>query len=73
MLPHHSTWLVEAYSDAVTPEYGYMVIDNKPKTLETHRFQTGILVTKRQLFTRRKNSWSKFLYICMYCVKINNP
>ena len=58
MLPHHNAWLLEANADAVTPEYGYMVIDNKPKTLETHHFELVYLVTKLQLFTRRKNSCS---------------
>ena len=42
MLRYHSAWLVDAYADTVTPEYEYMVIYNKLKTLETHRFRTGI-------------------------------
>ena len=54
MLPHHSAWLVEAYSDAVTPEYGYMVIDNKLKTLETHRFRTGIFSEETPEFYSEK-------------------
>ena len=54
MLPHHSAWLVDAYSDAVTPDYGYMVIDNKPKTLETHRFRTGIFSDETPAFYSEK-------------------
>ena len=53
MLPHHSAWLVVAYFDAVTP-YGYMVIANKPKTLETHRFRTGIFSDETPAFNSEK-------------------
>ena len=54
MLFQHSAWLVEAYADAVTPEYGYMVIDNKSKTLETHRFRTGIFIDETPAFYSEK-------------------
>ena len=58
MLLHHSAWLVEAYSDAVILDYGYMVIYNKPKTLDTHRFRTCIFSDETPAFSRRKNSCS---------------
>ena len=50
MFPHHSAWLVDTYADAVTQEYVFMVIDNKLKTLETHRFQTGKFSEKTPAF-----------------------
>ena len=54
MLPHHSALLVEAYADAVRPDYGYMVINNKPKTLENHRFRTGIFSDEPPAFYSEK-------------------
>ena len=58
MLPHHSAWLVNAYFDAVTLEYGYIVIDNKPNTLETHRFRTGIFSDESPGLYSEKNNCS---------------
>ena len=50
ILFYHSEWLVEAYADAVTPDNGNMVIDNKPKTSETHRFRTRIFSDETPAF-----------------------
>jgi hypothetical protein len=42
LLPGNSNWLMEAFDDATSCPYGYLLIDNHPRTLDCHRFRTRI-------------------------------
>jgi len=50
MLPQHSAWLVEAFADAVSSPYGYLVIDNHAKSKDNHRFRSGIFSDETTTF-----------------------
>jgi hypothetical protein len=41
--PHKARFLVDAYNDATTQPFSYLMIDFKPQTEEDMRVQTGIL------------------------------
>ena len=43
ILPKNSQWLMDAYADATTKPYGYLVIDNSPHCDPIFRFQTNIV------------------------------
>ena len=42
MYPGHSKYMVEAFKDATSGPYGYLLIDMKPYTEETYRLRTNI-------------------------------
>ena len=42
LLPKNSQWLIDAFSDATTRPYGYLVIDNSPHCDPMYRFRTNI-------------------------------
>lgn len=45
--PHNSCFLVEAYQDATSEPYTYLMLDFKPETLDERRILTGILPGER--------------------------
>ena len=43
MSPHRSGWLLDAFEDATRKPFGYLLIDNHPRTADEHRIRTCIL------------------------------
>lgn len=41
--PHNPKFLVDAFNQATSKQYGYLIVDLKPNTLEEQRLRTGIL------------------------------
>ena len=39
MAPHRSGWLMDAFEDATREPFGYLLIDNHPRTPDDHRFR----------------------------------
>lgn len=42
LMPNNPGWLMEAFTDATREPYGYLVIDNHPKSDPAYRFRTRI-------------------------------
>lgn len=41
--PTNPKFVIDAFNQATSRRYGYLLVDLKPNTLEQHRLQTGIL------------------------------
>ena len=50
MAPHRSGWLLDAFDDATREPFGYLLIDNHPRTPDDHRFRTRILPGEQTSF-----------------------
>ena len=56
MQGHNYKWLIEAFQDATSQPYGYLVLDHHNKTPEDRRYVTCILPGERLVvYTRRSN------------------
>jgi hypothetical protein len=49
MYPGKSKLLIEAYQDATTNPFGYLLIDMKPQTNDKMRLRTNIFINERQI------------------------
>ena len=50
MAPHRSGWLMDAFKDATREPFGYLLIDNHPRTPDDHRFRSRILPGEQTSF-----------------------
>lgn len=50
IMPHNSGWLMQAYLDATSVPFGYIVIDNHPRSDPAYRFRTRIFHDEQPLF-----------------------
>ena len=50
MMPNNPRWLMDAFSDATCEPYGYMVIDNHPKSDPNYRFRSHIFPGDEPVF-----------------------
>ena len=48
MFPRHAKYWSEAYEDATSTVYGYLLVDNRPQTDNAHRLRTQIFPNERQ-------------------------
>ena len=54
MYPGNAKFLIEAFGDATSKPYGYLLIDLKPDTEERLRIRTNIFKDERQIVYVRK-------------------
>ena len=50
MAPHRSDWLLDAFQDASRQPFGYLLIDNHPRTANEQRIRTRILPGEQAWF-----------------------
>ena len=50
MMPTNTAWLMDAFTDATSEPYGYMVIDNHPTADPRRRFRSHIFADERPVF-----------------------
>ena len=43
MAPNRSGWLLDAFEDATREPFGYLLIDNHPRTVDEHRIRSRIM------------------------------
>ena len=56
MAPQRSGWLMDAFADATREPFGYLLIDNHPRTSDDHRFRSRIMPGERTSFySERRN------------------
>ena len=55
MYPNNSRFAVEAYADATSVPYGYLLVDLKPEQNDRHRLKTNVFPGETQYVYVRKN------------------
>ena len=50
MAPIRSGWLLDAFEDATSKPFGYLVIDNHPRTVDEHSFRSRIMPGEQTSF-----------------------
>ena len=56
MMPRNTEWLMDAFNDATSEPYGYMVIDNHPRAVPRLRFRTHIFAGEHPTFYSDRKS-----------------